>query len=85
MEALLGTILWRPEVGDPTLVGWVTTIGYGIAAALCVDPWIELNNKEAKERSKAALDEGGTIFRFSNSGGAAVVFLCGGAAGIGFE
>jgi hypothetical protein len=26
---------WRPEVGDPTLLGWLTVVGYLIAFALC--------------------------------------------------
>lgn len=26
---------WKPGIGDPTILGWVTTIGYIIAAALC--------------------------------------------------
>ncbi|OHB75922.1 MAG: hypothetical protein A2Z25_01610 [Planctomycetes bacterium RBG_16_55_9] len=26
---------WRPGIGDPTVLGWVTTAGYLIAAGLC--------------------------------------------------
>ena len=26
---------WKPGIGDPTILGWATTIGYFIAAALC--------------------------------------------------
>ena len=38
MIELLAAILkghWKPGIGDPTVLGWVTTIGYFIAAALC--------------------------------------------------
>lgn len=27
---------WRPGIGDPTVLGWVTTVGYFVAAGLCV-------------------------------------------------
>lgn len=66
MEAILGTILWRPGVGDPTVVGWVTTVGYGVAAALCVRAGFELNNKETKERSAERglrIEDGGSKVR----------------------
>ncbi|MBN2314054.1 MAG: hypothetical protein JXM79_09000 [Sedimentisphaerales bacterium] len=26
---------WKPGIGDPTILGWVTTIGYFIASGLC--------------------------------------------------
>lgn len=26
---------WKPGIGDPTVLGWVTTVGYLIAAGLC--------------------------------------------------
>ena len=26
---------WRPGIGDPTVLGWVTTVGYFIAAGFC--------------------------------------------------
>jgi hypothetical protein len=29
-------ITWRPEIGDPTLVGWLTVIAYVMAAWVCV-------------------------------------------------
>ena len=29
-------IAWRPEIGDPTLIGWITAIAYGMAAWVCV-------------------------------------------------
>ena len=29
-------ITWRPELGDMTLMGWVITMAYGVAAALCL-------------------------------------------------
>jgi hypothetical protein len=27
---------WRPGIGDPTLMGWVTTAGYAVAGMLCL-------------------------------------------------
>lgn len=32
---MIAGITWRPGIGDPTLTGWVITIAYGAAAALC--------------------------------------------------
>lgn len=28
-------IEWRPTIGDPTWVGWITFLGYGLAALAC--------------------------------------------------
>ncbi len=28
-------IIWRPGIGDPTIIGWITTVGYAISAFLC--------------------------------------------------
>lgn len=33
---MLSAITWRFGIGDPTLVGWITTIAYGISAFLCI-------------------------------------------------
>lgn len=32
---LLNEIHWRPEIGDPTPMGWFTVLAYGIAALTC--------------------------------------------------
>jgi hypothetical protein len=32
---LLSQVRWRPEIGDPSVMGWVTVAAYGAAAALC--------------------------------------------------
>jgi hypothetical protein len=29
-------ITWRPEIGDPTLIGWITFFGYMITVGICV-------------------------------------------------
>jgi hypothetical protein len=34
--ALTNGIEWRPGIGDPTLVGWLTVIAYVVAAMLCI-------------------------------------------------
>lgn len=28
-------IHWRPEIGDPSLIGWLTVVAYGLAAFTC--------------------------------------------------
>jgi len=37
---------WRPGIGDPTFMGWATTVGYFVAAVLCF---------RAMKRSKASV------------------------------
>jgi len=29
------SIIWRLGIGDPTIIGWITTIGYALSAFLC--------------------------------------------------
>jgi hypothetical protein len=30
---------WRPGIGDPTIIGWVTVVAYALAAGLCYLAW----------------------------------------------
>jgi hypothetical protein len=30
------SINWSPGIGDPTWIGWITTVAYFIGAALCI-------------------------------------------------
>ncbi len=32
---LFGEVRWRPEIGDPTVDGWLIVVAYVLAAALC--------------------------------------------------
>jgi hypothetical protein len=36
---LLLRIKWRPEIGDPTFMGWFTVVAYGVAAVLAWRAW----------------------------------------------
>ncbi len=36
---LLLRIKWRPEIGDPTFMGWFTVVAYGVAALLAWRAW----------------------------------------------
>jgi hypothetical protein len=36
LGAMTAGITWRPEIGDPTLIGWLTVIAYVMAAWVCV-------------------------------------------------
>lgn len=38
---------WKPGIGDPSILGWATTIGYFIAAGLCV--WYALLVRKAND------------------------------------
>ena len=31
----LSQIRWRPQIGDPSFMGWLTVVAYGVAAVLC--------------------------------------------------
>jgi hypothetical protein len=31
----ISQIRWRPQIGDPSFMGWVTVVAYGAAAVLC--------------------------------------------------
>lgn len=33
-------INWRPEIGDPTIIGWLTVIGYFVCALFCLRTWL---------------------------------------------
>src|ERR1041385_1829152 len=33
---MVARITWTPSIGDPTWIGWVTVVAYGIAVLLCV-------------------------------------------------
>src|SRR3569833_3825399 len=42
---------WRPGIGDPTVVGWVTVIAYAVAAVLCLQSALRiLHVKDAGPR-----------------------------------
>jgi len=32
----LSEIRWRPQIGDPTFMGWLTVVAYGLAAVACL-------------------------------------------------
>jgi hypothetical protein len=35
MSEFIQKIRWRPEIGDPSMMGWVTVCAYAIAAIMC--------------------------------------------------
>lgn len=35
MSEFLAQIYWRPQIGDPTFMGWLTVVAYAAAALLC--------------------------------------------------
>lgn len=36
LAEFIAQIRWRPQIGDPSVMGWVTVIAYGLAAVLCL-------------------------------------------------
>ncbi|UTW44923.1 hypothetical protein KFE80_11110 [bacterium SCSIO 12696] len=36
LEDVWGAITWRPGIGDPSLVGWLTVLAYVFACAACI-------------------------------------------------
>ena len=37
--ALLDEIRWRPTIGDPTIMGWITVAAYALSALLMLAVW----------------------------------------------
>lgn len=35
MNEFIREIRWRPEIGDPSTMGWITVVAYGLAAFTC--------------------------------------------------
>jgi hypothetical protein len=35
LAEFLSQLRWRPQIGDPSIMGWLTVVAYGAAAALC--------------------------------------------------
>lgn len=42
-------IEWRPGIGDPSVMGWITVLGYLVAASLC-----EVAGREIRRRAPSA-------------------------------
>jgi hypothetical protein len=38
---LLNELRWRPEIGDPSFMGWLTVAAYGIVALLAARVWFK--------------------------------------------
>ena len=36
---ILDEFRWKPEIGDPTFMGWFTVVAYAVAALLAVRVW----------------------------------------------
>ena len=43
-------ISWRPGIGDPTVIGWVTVIAYGVAALLCLRAGLRIRRKQVQSQ-----------------------------------
>ena len=41
----LNELRWRPVIGDPSLMGWLTVAAYGIAALLAARVWLKGKDK----------------------------------------
>jgi hypothetical protein len=39
MAVVWSNITWRPGIGDPELLGWLTVVLYAVAAGLCFRAW----------------------------------------------
>ena len=37
----LNELRWRPEIGDPSFMGWFTVVAYGIVALLAARVWLK--------------------------------------------
>ena len=47
---------WRPGIGDPTVLGWVTTVGYFVASGLCGA--YALRARKSADNRRGTCDEG---------------------------
>lgn len=43
--SFLNELRWRPEIGDPSFMGWFTVAGYALAAILAAGVWLRQKEK----------------------------------------
>lgn len=48
---MLAAITWKPGINDPTVIGWVATIGYGLAAYFCLMRWFHSRRNHPEGRA----------------------------------
>jgi hypothetical protein len=55
MTDLIDKIRWRPEIGDPSTMGWITVAAYALAAFTCVLAAIRSGRSPGTARGSRAL------------------------------
>ena len=51
---MMAEITWRPEIGDPTWIGWITVVAYLISVLLCVRAGLRAREKSSGLKNESA-------------------------------